>query len=344
MTIVPEPVIDSQAACIGDIAWKQIPISDLNTTITVPENINYNSSGPRPDQVILLTATDGQGNNGGIKNIVQLAEENRKAYCNYHGYIYHFINISKYDLGDSHAVWKKIPAIVEAFNTYPDAQWVFWLDLDAIIMTPQQDLNSLLLSKHGMQTSLAAGDRHHNIDWDPMNTFQQAEVDFENTDMLMAQDHNGLNAGSFLIRRSKYTQWLLDMWADPFFMHMTWPGREQEALVRIRPHPSQMSNLLMVVDTLYPSPQNLPGTRWYRQTARHQLLPRRCEFYAMAGRRSACASRRLLGEGCVPGTLGPVLGNERDSLNNSQQRHFYIRLWVCNFSHESLWRWQAIQK
>ena len=234
MVTAPEPVIDPEVSSLGDTSWKQIPISDLNITITVPENIKYSSNGPRPDQIILLTASDGQGNNGGIKNIIQLAEENRKAYCNHHGYIYHFINISKYDIGGSHAVWKKIPAIVEAFNTYPDAQWVFWLDLDAIIMTPKQDLNSLLLSKKGMQTALAAGDRHHSIDWDPMKTFQQAEADFDNTDILIAQDHNGLNAGSFLIRRSKYTQWLLDMWADPFFMHMTWPGREQDTLVRIR--------------------------------------------------------------------------------------------------------------
>ena len=232
MTIVSEPAVDQQAISHDETPWKQLPISDLNTTITVPENIKYNPTGPRPDQVIFLTATDGQGNNGGIKDIVHLAEENRKAYCNHHGYIYHFINISKYDLGDSHAVWKKIPAIVEAFNTYPDAQWVFWLDLDAIIMTPSQDLNSLLLSKEGMQTALAAGDRHHSSEWAPLNTFQQAVTDFENTDVLIAQDHNGLNAGSFLIRRSKYTQWLLDMWADPFFMHMTWPGKEQDTLVR----------------------------------------------------------------------------------------------------------------
>lgn len=231
MTIVPEPVADQQAICLGETAWKKVPISDLNTTITVPENIKYSPAGPRPDQVILLTASDGHGNNGGIKDIVQLAEENRKAYCKHHGYIYHFVNISKYDLGDSHAVWKKIPAIVETFNTYPDAQWVFWLDLDAIIMTPEQDLNSLLLSKQGMQTALAAGDRHHSVDWDPMKTFQQAGADFENTDLLIAQDHNGINAGSFLIRRSKYTQWLLDMWADPFFMQMTWPGKEQDTLV-----------------------------------------------------------------------------------------------------------------
>lgn len=234
MTTVPEPAVDQQAICHGETAWKQIPISDLNTTITVPENIKYSPAGPRPDQVIILTATDGHGNNGGIKDIVQLAEENRKAYCKHHGYIYHFVNISQYDLGGSHAVWKKLPAIVESFNTYPDAQWVFWLDLDAIIMTPQQDLNSLLLSKQGMQTALAAGDRHHSVDWDPMNTYQQAVVDFDNTDILIAQDHNGLNAGSFLIRRSKYTQWLLDMWADPFFMHMDWPGKEQDTLVRIR--------------------------------------------------------------------------------------------------------------
>jgi len=232
VTMVPEEQVDPQEICSSEAAWKQVPFSDLNTTITVPENIKYDPAGPRPDQVILLTATDGQGYNGAIKNVVQLAVENRKAYCKHHGYIYHFIDISKYDLGGSHAVWKKIPAIVEAFNTYPDAQWVFWLDLDAIIMTPEQDLNSLLLSKSAMQKALAVGDRHHGPGWEPLSTFQQAVVDFENTDMLIAQDHNGVNAGSFLIRRSKYTRWLLDMWADPFFMHMTWHAREQETLVR----------------------------------------------------------------------------------------------------------------
>ena len=231
----PVEVSPPQAAteCVADTAATQIPLVDLNITITVPDDITYNPEGPRPDQVVLLTASDGKGNNGGIQDILKLTTQNRKEYCDYHGYIYEFINISSYDLAGAHAVWKKIPAIVETFNKHPDAQWVFWLDLDAIIMTPTQDLNSLLLSKEAMKKAIAGGSSHHGAEWSPLGTFQPLELDFENTDLLIAQDHNGVNAGSFLIRRSKYTQFLLDMWTDPFFMHMTWPGREQETLVRL---------------------------------------------------------------------------------------------------------------
>ena len=228
----PPPVAE-QPSCVADEAAGQPPLSALNTTISVPDDITYDPAGPRPDEVVLLTASDGKGNNGGIQDILKLTTQNRREYCDYHGYIYEFINISSYDLGDAHAVWKKIPAIVEAFNKHPKAQWVFWLDLDAIIMTPTRDLNSLLLSKEAMKKALAGGDSHHGSDWSPLGTFQPMELDFENTDLLIAQDHNGINAGSFLIRRSKYTQILLDMWADPFFVHMTWPGQEQETLVCI---------------------------------------------------------------------------------------------------------------
>lgn len=235
ISIVPAEPWTEQPSCFGDAAWQQAPFSDLNTTITVPDHIKYDPAGPRPDQVVLLTASDGKGNNGGIENIIELATQNRKDYCDHHGYIYEFIDISKYDLGGAHAVWKKIPAIVEAFNKHPEAQWVFWLDLDAIIMTPSRDLNSLILSKEAMQNAIDAGAEHHGLEWEPKGTFQRAKIDFENTDLLIAQDHNGINAGSFLIRRSKYTQILLDMWADPFFMHMTWDGREQDALVRLSP-------------------------------------------------------------------------------------------------------------
>jgi len=222
----------AELECVADTAAIQAPLADLNVTITVPVDITYNPAGPRPDQVVLLTASDGKGNNGGIQDILKLTTQNRKDYCDYHGYIYEFINISNYDLAGAHAVWKKIPAIVEAFNKHPDAQWVFWLDLDAIIMTPTQDLNSLILSKEAMKKAIDAGSSHHGGNWSPWGTFQPRELDFENTDLLIAQDHNGVNAGSFLIRRSKYTQFLLDMWTDPFFVHMTWEGREQETLVR----------------------------------------------------------------------------------------------------------------
>lgn len=83
------------------------PLGDFNPSsqiFDVPKDIVYNAAGPRPDQVILLTASDGKGHNSGIKNIMESTVENRRKFCEHHGYINHFINISKYDLQGAHPV------------------------------------------------------------------------------------------------------------------------------------------------------------------------------------------------------------------------------------------------
>ncbi|RMZ81237.1 hypothetical protein DV736_g6656, partial [Chaetothyriales sp. CBS 134916] len=233
----------SEEPTYSETVLKAHPLSALNTTFHVSADI-YDPKGPRPHQVVLVTATDGKGHNGGIENILEQTAENRKAYCIYHGYKYHFVNISKYDLEGAHPVWKKLPAIVEAFNTYPDAQWVFFLDLDAIIMSPKQDLNSLVLSHEGMRKALALNTQFHGSERSEFGTWTPSEPDYDNLDLLIAQDHNGINAGSFFLRRSKYTQWLVDVWADPFFMKMNWPGKEQDALLHfVKHHPVFRSHL-----------------------------------------------------------------------------------------------------
>jgi hypothetical protein len=45
----------------------------------------------------------------------------------------------------THPVWGKLPAIMEAMDTYPNAEWIWWLDSDAIIMNAKLDLYKLLL-------------------------------------------------------------------------------------------------------------------------------------------------------------------------------------------------------
>ena len=55
-------------------------------------------------------------------------------------------------------VWAKIPAISRAFNTYPEAEWVWWLDADAIIMTSHIDLYEHLLNPTALQRHLRDGD------------------------------------------------------------------------------------------------------------------------------------------------------------------------------------------
>jgi hypothetical protein len=116
---------------------------------------------------------------------------------------------------------------------HPRAKWVWWLDLDAIIMTPGINLNSHVLSHEALLSRLikgeelmAGGERHTGL-------YTSKDPKPENIDLIVSQDHNGLNAGSFMIRRSEFSKWLLDIWYDPFFVDKDWPGKEQDAILHM---------------------------------------------------------------------------------------------------------------
>ncbi|KAH0543464.1 hypothetical protein FGG08_002229 [Glutinoglossum americanum] len=192
----------------------------------------FNPKGPKPENIIILTATDGNGNNAEIPDLLENVGHNRQEYCDYHGYICVFTNITKYDLEDKHPVWAKIPGIAQAFHEHPDSEWLWWLDMDAIIMTPSIDLSSHILSHTAIASSIKKNE--------PIKLGSEKAVSNVTTaanplpadiDILVAQDQNGINAGSFMIRRSLFSRFLLDMWTEPLFMSLDAPGREQDALM-----------------------------------------------------------------------------------------------------------------
>jgi len=69
--------------------------------------------------------------------------------------------------------------------------------------------------------------------YEPLGIFTPTEekTKFEDIDILIAQDQNGLNEGSFFMRRSVFTQQFIDLWRDPIFVNMRWEGQEQDAMV-----------------------------------------------------------------------------------------------------------------
>ena len=58
----------------------------------------------------------------------------------------------------THPVWGKLPALLLACEKYPHAEWIWWLDIDAIIMNPDIDLFQHLLDPQILQTKLVQGD------------------------------------------------------------------------------------------------------------------------------------------------------------------------------------------
>lgn len=271
-----------------------------NVAFSVPADIKYDPEGPRPDQIVLLCASDGKGHNGGIENLLEQARENRQEYADFHGYKYHFLNISKFDIAPAHPVWGKLPAIAETFETYPDAQWIWWLDLDAILMTPSVDLNELLLSHKALGEQLHKDQVLTNSGGGKSNISTPKNPDVKKIDLIFSQDQNGINAGSFFIRRSEWSRTFLDVWADPLFVMRTWPGQEQDAVVSISTSRRKMLEDLDSHDRADSFGHETPhcdGALWPRRPARAQRLPHRHQKHGLAEGRPCRASCRLLGRG-----------------------------------------------
>ncbi|KAJ8101827.1 galactosyl transferase GMA12/MNN10 family-domain-containing protein [Lipomyces tetrasporus] len=188
---------------------------------------------PKGGKIVLLTATDGKGHNGAITNLLETVEENREEYCAYHDYKYQFINITKHVSPSRHPVWAKVPAIQEAFELNPTAEWVWWLDTDAIIMTPEIDLASLVLDPEVMKTKIACDRPIKLPNGKPSGLTVSCDVDVNMVDVIVGQDHNGVNAGSILFRRNEWTMAFLDMWADPMYVNRRFERQEQDALNHI---------------------------------------------------------------------------------------------------------------
>lgn len=188
------------------------------------------TTAPEPSQIAILTASDGGGHNGDIPHVIEQAVGNRDAYARLHGYVHQFINISDYDVSGAHPVWKKIPAIIDCFRANPEVQWVWWLDLDAVIMTASVDLSDYLLSPEALDRALLRDTEIMRSGPRKLGLKTPKEYDISNLDLLITQDENGLNAGSFFLRRSAFTQMLLRLWVDPLYMSQDWILREQDVL------------------------------------------------------------------------------------------------------------------
>jgi len=150
-----------------------------------------------------------------------------------------WVNFSDYPVGDAPAVWSKIPALVDAFKRYPEAKWVWWLDFDALIMTPTIDLGSHLLNPEVMLSKLWRGQGfplwHLNSGGDYVFHLPE-DLDPNEIHLIISSDQNGINAGSIFLRRNTWTDIFLDLWSDPLLMSQDWWAYEQDAIVHLLRH------------------------------------------------------------------------------------------------------------
>ncbi|AEO65857.1 glycosyltransferase family 34 protein [Thermothielavioides terrestris NRRL 8126] len=171
---------------------------------------------------------------------------NKKKYVARWGYDLEIVDMStkKRYAHEWRESWEKVDFVRTTLRKYPKAEWVWWLDLTTVIMEPSYSLQDHIfnhLEKHVY--------RDIN-EYNPLNIthpFTDVFLDAESQspvgdgkassiNLILSQDCSGFNLGSFFVRRSIWTDRLLDIWWDPVAYeqkHMEWEHKEQDALEQL---------------------------------------------------------------------------------------------------------------
>lgn len=228
--------------------------------------------------VIILAANHG----GGVMEwkgprewaIERDSVKNKKNYAKRWGYHLEIVDMTtkKRYAHEWRESWEKVDTMRNSMRKYPKAEWsvgpcrdeatneltcpprFWWLDLNTFIMEPSYSLQSHIFDQLPSNT-------YRDINqYNPLNIthpFPATYVDDlsrslegdgqpESINLIVPQDCGGFNLGSFFLRRSTWTDRLLDIWWDPAAYeqkHMEWEHKEQDALeylyknqAWIRPH------------------------------------------------------------------------------------------------------------
>lgn len=173
-------------------------------------------------------------------------------------------NITSYNFGPK-VVWNKIPILREAFERFPKAKWIWWLDIDIIIMTPSLDLHTHILSDEGMLRNIELDKELGRVGGGKLGIKTIASAEPDDMNFLVSTDNWGMNAGSFLMRRSYWSDWLLDVWADPLPIEKNWVMQENDGWTHlyrfhdiVRNHTACLNQRAL---NAYP-PYNVLGKHW----------------------------------------------------------------------------------
>ncbi|KAL2178703.1 glycosyltransferase family 34 protein [Thermothelomyces heterothallicus CBS 202.75] len=172
--------------------------------------------------------------------------KNKKKYVARWGYELEIVDMStkKRYAHEWRESWEKVDHVRTAMRKYPEAEWFWWLDLNTFIMEPSYSLQDHIFNK--LEKHVYRDINEYN----PLNIthpFTEPWLDAEerspvgdgkvgSINLILSQDCSGFNLGSFFVRRSVWSDRLLDIWWDPVAYeqkHMEWTHKEQDALEQL---------------------------------------------------------------------------------------------------------------
>lgn len=171
---------------------------------------------------------------------------NKKRYTERWGYDLEIIDmgIKKKYAHEWRESWAKVDFIRSTLRKYPKAEWVWWLDLTTFVMEPSYSLQDHIFNN--LEDHVYRDINQYNphnfshpfeesyLDDDSRSPVGDGNVNSIN--MVLSQDCDGLNLGSFFVRRGPWVDQLLDVWWDPVLYeqkHMEWGHNEQDAFTQL---------------------------------------------------------------------------------------------------------------
>lgn len=223
-----------------------VVLACLSLFTSIPLLPHYTFS--KGNVVIILAANEG----GGVMqwkgardwSVERSSISNKKAYAARHGYHLAIKDVSpkKRYAHEWRESWEKADILKQTMRQFPDAEWFWWMDLHTYIMEPELSLEKHVFAKLAAPNGEQDGLFYRDVSYyNPLNiTLAIPYTDYKQpVDMWISQDCGGFNLGSFLMRRSEWTEKLLDVWWDPVFYeqkHMEWEHKEQDALEYLYTH------------------------------------------------------------------------------------------------------------
>ncbi|KAK9767956.1 hypothetical protein K7432_001771 [Basidiobolus ranarum] len=137
---------------------------------------------PKPSEIAIVMAYDEKES-----YYLPRSRDNKEEYAKKHGY--KFLQDNIYDKSRGPA-WGKILSLRKYMRTYPSIKWFWWIDVDTVLMDP-----TLALEDHVL--------------------VNLTKPEYSGKDMVISYDCNGLNAGSFFIRNTPWSQDFLALVYEP---------------------------------------------------------------------------------------------------------------------------------
>lgn len=135
--------------------------------------------------------------------------------------------MTDYDLAGAPATWSRVPAMRHALTKYPHSTWFWFLEQNSLIMNPAMSVERDVVGK---LEDLMIRDHPVVLPSSVIKTFRhlkQHQVDF-----IISQDEEGLDRGSFMVRRGEWGKFFLDTWFDPLYRSYNFKEADAHALVR----------------------------------------------------------------------------------------------------------------